>query len=95
MIKKSHSELFVFMENKPKREEINQEALERFGKRLREIRKAKGYKTAEAAAYKLEIQRAQYTRYESGKSNLNYLTMIEVLNKLDIPISEFFAQGFD
>lgn len=83
------------MENIPKREEINQLALERFGRRLREIRKEKGFKTAEAAAYKFGIQRAQYTRYESGKSNLNYLTMIEVLNKMEIPISEFFAEGFD
>lgn len=83
------------MEKKPKREEINQEALKKFGARLRELRKAKGYKTAEAAANKLYIQRAQYTRYESGKANFNYLTMIEVLNKMEIPISEFFSEGFD
>lgn len=83
------------MENIPKREEINKLALEKFGKRLREIRKQRGYKTAEDAAYQFGIQRAQYTRYESGKANFNYLTMIEVLNKMEIPISEFFSEGFD
>lgn len=83
------------MENKPKRELINQAALEQLGNRLRQVRKEKGFKTAEAAALKFEIQRAQYTRYESGKSNLNYLTLVEVLNKLEIPISEFFSIGFD
>lgn len=83
------------MENIPKREELNREALEKFGKRLREFRKAKGLKTAEAAALKFGIQRAQYARYESGKANFNYLTLIELLNTMEIPISEFFSEGFD
>lgn len=83
------------MEKKPKREEINQEALEKFGRRLREIRKESGLKTAEEAALKFGIQRAQYARYESGKSNFNYLTLIELLNKMEIPLSEFFSKGFD
>lgn len=83
------------MEKQPQRETFNTEELEKLGKRLREVRKAKGYKTAEDAANKLEIQRSQYTRYESGKSNLNYLTLVEVLYKMNIPISEFFSEGFD
>jgi transcriptional regulator with XRE-family HTH domain len=83
------------MEKQPQRETFNTDELEKLGKRLREIRKEKGYKTAEDAANKLDIQRSQYTRYESGKSNLNYLTLVEVLHKMDIPISEFFSKGFD
>lgn len=83
------------MENVPKREELNRLALEKFGKRLREIRKQNGFSTAEQAALELGIQRAQYTRYESGKANLNYLTMIEILRAFDISVIDFFSKGFD
>lgn len=68
--------------------------LKKLGIRLRELRKEKGYKTAEEAAQYLDIQRAQYTRYEAG-SNITYLKLIEILKKLKIPISEFFSNGFD
>ena len=79
----------------PQRETFNAEALNKLGKRLRQYRKEKGYNTAEDAANKLEIQRSQYTRYESGTSNINYLTLMEILQKMEIPISEFFSEGFD
>ena len=83
------------MEKQPKREINNADALLKFGMRLRSLRKAKGYTTAEKAADKFEIQRSQYTRYESGTANFNYLTLIEILNKMKIPLSEFFSEGFD
>lgn len=83
------------MEKIPQRETFNTEVLQKLGKRLRQYRKEKGYTTAEEAANKLEIQRSQYTRYESGTSNINYLTLMEVLHKMEIPVSEFFSEGFD
>ena len=83
------------MEKIPQRETFNTEALQKLGKRLRQYRKEKGYTTAEEAANKLEIQRSQYTRYESGTSNINYLTLMEVIHKMEIPVSEFFSEGFD
>lgn len=83
------------MKKIPQREVFNADVLEKFGKRLRHFRKEKGHLTAEIAANKLEIQRSQYTRYESGKSNINYLTMMEILYKMEIPVSEFFSEGFD
>lgn len=68
--------------------------LKKLGSRLRYFRKLKGYKTSEAAALKMEIQRAQYARYEAGQ-NLRYLSLVEVLDKLEVPLSEFFSEGFD
>ena len=83
------------MEKEPKNVTKNKEALEKLGQRLRTLRKLKGYKTAEEAALKLEIQRSQYTRYESGTANINYLTLIELLDKMEISITDFFSEGFE
>jgi len=82
------------MEKQPERVIKNEEALKRLGNRLRTLRKAKGFTTAEGAADKFGFQRSQYTRYEAG-SNLTYLTLVELLQKMNIPISEFFSEGFD
>lgn len=72
----------------------NEISLKKLGSRLRQLRKLKGYKTAEDAAGAFEMQRAQYTRYEAG-SNLTYLTLIELLEKMNISLKEFFSEGFD
>ena len=72
----------------------NEIALKKLGDRLRQLRKLKGLKTAEEAASEFEMQRAQYSRYEAG-ANLNYLTLIEILEKMDLSIKEFFSEGFD
>ena len=68
--------------------------LKLLGKRLRHFRKLKGHKTAEAAANKINVQRAQYARYEAGQ-NLTYLTLVDVLDKLEVSLSDFFSEGFD
>jgi transcriptional regulator with XRE-family HTH domain len=73
----------------------NKEELKKMGARLRYFRKQKEYgQTAEAAAFKLGVQRSQYSRYEAGQ-NINYLTLVELLDKMDVSISEFFSEGFD
>ena len=83
------------MKKEPKNVTKNKDALKKLGQRLRSLRKFKGYKTAEEAALKFEIQRSQYTRYESGNANINYLTLIELLDKMEISITDFFSEGFD
>lgn len=70
-----------------------QEFLDKLGCRLRHFRQEK-YGTAEEGAFHYKIQRSQYTRYESGH-NLNYLTLVKILAKMEIPLSEFFEEGFD
>lgn len=78
-----------------KKKAVGKNSLKNLGQRLKELRKLYGYKTAEEFALKLNIQRSQYTRYESGTSNINYLTLIEILNKMEIPIKDFFSEGFE
>lgn len=72
----------------------NKEALKKLGNRLREIRISQGHKSAEAAANKYEVNRVQYARYEAGK-NIEYLTLVDLLSKMEVPIQEFFSKGFD
>ena len=75
---------FCFMKNKS--EEI---ALEKLGKRIRELRKQKGYSNYEHFAYENGISRTQYGKYEKGE-NMKFLTFLKVLKGLDVTVEEFF-----
>lgn len=68
--------------------------LELLGKRFRELRIEKGYDNYEFFAYDNRINRVQYGRYENG-ANISFVTLIKVLNALEISVTEFFAEGFD
>jgi hypothetical protein len=72
----------------------NKANLKKLGNRLKEIRISLGYKSAEAAAFHFEINRVQYARYEAGK-NIEYLTLVDLIAKMGMTISEFFSEGFD
>lgn len=60
------------------------------GKRLREIRKAKGYTSYEAFANQHEINRVQMGRYENGE-DMRISTLAKILSALDITWEEFFT----
>lgn len=83
------------MEKLLRRELRNKEMLLKLGVRLRHFRKLRGYKTAGLAANKIEVQRSQYSRYEAGTTSISFLTLVDILDKMEIPISEFFSEGFD
>lgn len=68
--------------------------LELTGNRLRTLRKEAGYSAAEKFAYKNDISRAQYSRYENG-SDMHLSTLFKLLEKLDISPVDFFKKGFD
>ncbi|MCC8407740.1 helix-turn-helix transcriptional regulator [Mucilaginibacter sp. UR6-1] len=68
--------------------------LEKLAKRIKELRIEKGFSNYEHFAYESGISRTQYGKYEIG-DNLKFLTLMKVLKTLDIPVSEFFAKGFD
>lgn len=82
------------MEKEPEILIKNKEALKKLGNRLKEIRLSKGYKSAEAGALDFNVNRVQYARYEAGK-NIEYLTLIDLLSKMDISVTDFFSKGFD
>ncbi len=68
--------------------------LENLGKRLKEIRKSRGYSNYEQFAFDNELPRAQYGRYENGE-DLRFSSLIKVLKALNISLDEFFRNGFE
>lgn len=80
-------------EGSKKNELKTDEELEKLGKRIKQLRIAKGYKNYEIFAYEHGINRAQYGQYENGK-NLRYASLIKILNAFEMSIEEFFSEGF-
>ncbi len=68
--------------------------LANLGKRIKKLRKAKGYSNYEQFAFKNDISRAQYGRYENGE-DLRFSSLLRVLKGLDISLEEFFREGFE
>lgn len=68
--------------------------LENCGKRLKALRKAKGFSNYEQFAFQHDIGRAQYGRYEKG-SDMRLSSLLKVLQAMDISPVEFFSEGFE
>ena len=64
------------------------------GKRIQELRKAKGYTNYEYFAFEHNIPRAQYGRYEQGQ-DMRISSLLKVIDAFGITPKEFFADGFD
>lgn len=60
------------------------------GKRLRELRKAKGYSSYENFAFDHDIPRMQYWRLEKGKTNVTIKTLEKILKIYKMSFKEFF-----
>jgi len=74
-------------------DKYTEKKLENLGKRLKELRIAKGYKNYEQFAYDNRIPRAQYGRYENGQ-DLRFSSLCKVLKAFDVSLEEFF-KDFD
>lgn len=85
-------------EKRPKKKVFKQlnadTELQKFGKRIKQLRINKGYSNYEHFAYDHNISRAQYGRYENGQ-DLRYSTIIKIISAFEISVAEFFAEGFD
>ena len=68
--------------------------LERIGKRLQELRRAKGYTNYEYFAFEHNIPRAQYGRYEKGQ-DMRMSSFLKVLKAMEVTPVEFFSEGFE
>ncbi len=66
----------------------------KIGRRLKALRKQKGYSNYEDFANRHNINRSQYGRYENGE-NLRLSSLEKVLDALGVTIKEFFSEGFD
>lgn len=69
------------------------ERMERLGRRIKELRIAKGYSSHETFAYEHNINRPQYWRYENGQ-DLRFSTLLKVIDALGVTVEEFF-EGFE
>ena len=62
-------------------------------KRLKELRKAKGYKNYEHIAFDLGMSRSAYWRLENG-ANFEIKTLIKICKLLKVSLEDFFT-GID
>ena len=77
---------------KTKQKEKNP-AISALGRRIKELRKEKGYSSLYDFAYEHEISRGQYARFEQG-ANMTFLNFLKVASALGITLSELF-EGLD
>jgi len=72
------------------------EFLKNLSKRIKKIRREKGFKSYELFAYDIEISRAGMSKYESGAfDDIRMRTLLKIIDGLEISPKEFFSEGFD
>lgn len=76
-----------------KSDRIDQQ-LKQLGKRIRAIRKEKGYSNYEQFAFQNDFNRSSYSRFERGE-DMRMSSLLRVLDAFDISLSEFFSEGFE
>ena len=69
--------------------ELYQNELKRFGMRLAEIRKQKGW-TQERLALESELGRSYLGGVERGLRNISLINIVRLAKSLDIPVSQLF-----
>ena len=84
--------LFYHMAQQSEHERI-QEFFSKLGKRIRQLRKEKGYTSHEDFANRHKISRSQYGKYERG-AEMQISTVVKIAEALDVSLSEFFSEGF-
>lgn len=68
--------------------------LVKFGKRLTELRKKKGFSFRELAA-QCNVDHSDIAKYENGEKNLTFHTMLELASGLGVHPKELFDYEFD
>lgn len=82
------------MKSKRTKQKLDSEVeLQKLGTRLKDVRIAKGHSNKDIFAAMNNIHPSQYSRYERG-NDIQYSTLIKVLNALEISVGEFFREGF-
>jgi len=83
MAKSDESEAFTITE------------IKRIGQRLKNIRKNRGFSNSDDFAYKYQINRSQYGKYEAGSEDFRISSLIKILKKIDVSLPEFFNDDYD
>jgi len=79
---------------KPKPLDI-EDQMQRLGERIKFLRKTKGYTSAETFANEKGFNRALYGKYESGKRNIEFITLVRLATAFEMNLQEFFSEGFE
>ncbi len=74
--------------------EYTRQMLKKLGVRIRGLREARNERNYEKFAFKHDLNRTQLWRYENGE-DLNFSSLLKVLQALDVSLAEFFKEGFD
>jgi transcriptional regulator with XRE-family HTH domain len=70
--------------------------LANLSKRIKKIRKKKGFNSYELFAYDVEVSRTGMSNYESGNfDDIRFRTLLKIIDGLEISVKEFFAEGFE
>lgn len=64
------------------------------GKRIKQLRIAKGYSSQETFAYDNDYTLSYYSRLERGE-DIRFTSLVRVCKALDIDLKTFFCQGFE
>lgn len=72
------------------KEKSVQKTLEEIGQRLIDLRKRKGYTSAESFAYDHDLPRVHYWRIERGKVNITIKSLHKLLAIHKISMRDFF-----
>ncbi len=67
--------------------------IQKLAKRIKAIRKAKGYSNADFFAYEHDISRSQYSRYEQGE-DIRFSSLMKLIKAFKMTPEEFFSEGF-
>lgn len=67
----------------------------RLGRRIRALRIKSGYKSAEKFALDNNLSRVHYGRWETGKKNITYKSLLTLAGAFKISLSEFFSTEAD
>ena len=60
------------------------------GKKIRELRKEKGYTSHENFAWEHDLPRVQYFRMEKGQ-NFRFESLLKILDAMEISLKDFFS----
>jgi Predicted transcriptional regulators len=83
------------MNTRKKHKELDPEdQMKKLGDRIRELRKASGYSSAETFANDHGFSRALYGKYEKGR-NIEFVTLVKLANAFGVDLKELFSKGFD
>lgn len=69
--------------------------IKKIGLRLKQIRKERGFTNSDEFSYEYQLNRSQYGKYEAGSEDLRLSSLVKILDKLKIGLSDFFNDDYN